>query len=236
MDEIEKQSPSLNINQYPPTTIIKSHKKSWILGISIFVFVVILITILFFTSFKSKETNVTECNQLESWNKRFSCIINITIEERDPNICEILSNNETGGALRDNCYKAVAQSLKDYKICDKILLVKDYDKDNYAKENNYYDCRMFVSIELEDIDTCRTIENLNDSALKSAIEMDLDQKYIDQLKNRYRDWCTAGIALKKLDPSLCNFLPETEDEIFSKESCLTVIEQCRENPILCKLQ
>lgn len=173
------------------------------------------------------------CKALEGRDKS-ECVRKLAAATKDPGLCELLPNDPQ--AWRDNCYVEIAPLTGDYKNCEPILVTKDDDGDNYAKPHNYQNCRMFVSMAIGDIKTCRSIENPDDQNLKELIAMvegetDPELKAtleadIAELRDSYKVWCTLAIAVKKRDKSLCGLLPETVDDIFSRSMCVQQVSAC----------
>ncbi len=97
--------------------------------------------------------------------------------------------------------------ITNYEACEKI--------------SDYYRCLTEAAIVLNDINFCRTIEDKNNSQ-------------VEELKNLYRDWCTAAIAENTKDYKLCDLLPEisssyamTKDFCYKKIECNTTPENCK---------
>ena len=152
----------------------------------------------------SKEVDTSECDDLPIPGRTMICIAAIAIEENEPSLCEQLSNQDE--ALRDNCYVYVGGELRDYDICENILVVKEDDADNYAKEHNYDTCMSSVAQHLNDVDECQ--------------------------RRDMPDVCMLVIAGATKDSSLCDLM---SGEFFSREQCLTQVEICENNQDGCEI-
>ena len=176
---------------------------------------------------------IANCDSLVGTQKSI-CVEKLATETKNPNLCATLLNSPQ--AWRDSCYVTIAPVMKDYSICEKIKL--GGTDINY---NNYYSCRVFTSIALNDINTCRTIVNQEDlqKTEREQRAVGVDEKLIQESlvaeKEEYRSRCTLSIALRTRNVSLCNFLPEIEDDLFSKTPCIYVVQQGIADPKSCEV-
>jgi len=149
----------------------------------------------------------------------------LSVKSQDLVSCAKLPNSPE--ASRDNCYKRLAPKLKDYSICEKIKVVGSDDVGNYAKPHNYYSCLSDVSIALDDINTCRSIEN-KEHLQELAKEQEGQRKFIDEktlqeifvnARDEHRSWCTFYIATGTKNKALCKLLPEVSNNFFTQSNC-----------------
>ena len=188
-------------------------------------------------SVASKPVDTSACVDLDGQQK-YRCLKKAAIASGSVALCATLPN--TPEALRDNCYVEVAPVLKDYSICEKIRVIGADDAKNYAKPHNYYNCRMFTSIALNDLPTCRLIENkeglqkLEQEQRGYGVDEQSIQESLNTERESYRSLCTFAIALKTKNVNTCSFLPEIADDLFSKTSCVYAVNQCIADPKSCE--